>query len=144
MTEEQAVTVTQADLLPCPFCGGEARYKPDHTTEQAHEVSCSHCCFSISEFHHENCVKLWNTRLAQPAPQIGDGWLEIASNPPPHNTQILLAHIDNLGRKIVEAEKFSTGERLPSGRSNYSQHAWATHWMPLPAFTPSEQAKDMS
>lgn len=50
----------------------------------------------------------------------------------PHDEVVLLYWRDWSGVEYMEATRFSTGERLPNGFSNYSQHGWATHWMPLP------------
>lgn len=54
------------ELLPCPFCGGEARHFVDHTTEQCDEILCQSCCAVLSDFHLDGpqgaCVAAWNTR----------------------------------------------------------------------------------
>lgn len=53
----------QMQLLGCPFCGGEAEHKFDHTTEESHYVQCPRCCFSISRFYHDDdYLSIWNTR----------------------------------------------------------------------------------
>lgn len=65
---------------------------------------------------------------------IKQEWLPIEEdNPPPHKETLLLFHVDFMGREIYETAPFSTGERLPNGFSNYSQNAYATHYMRLPA-----------
>lgn len=55
-------TVEQVELLPCPFCGGPAKFVPDHTVERCDEVRCQSCCFEISGFHHHDPKAAWNTR----------------------------------------------------------------------------------
>ena len=65
-------------------------------------------------------------------------WNDIKSAPPPHNEVVLLYWKDWSGAEYMEATRFSTGERLPSGYSSYSQHSYATHWLPLPP-QPKEQ-----
>jgi len=57
-------------LLPCPFCGGEAKYRADHTTERVDTVSCFRCDFHISDDGDVgSCVAAWNRR-ASPAPVV--------------------------------------------------------------------------
>ena len=58
-------------------------------------------------------------------------WQLISEVPPPHNEVVLLFWRDWRGAEYVEATRYSTGERLPNGYSNYSEHGWATHWMPI-------------
>lgn len=36
-------------LKPCPFCGGEATYRVDHTTEHVDSISCRQCDFYMSD-----------------------------------------------------------------------------------------------
>jgi len=62
-------------------------------------------------------------------------WIEITEESrPPHDTEVLLWSPPTEGQEKgeVEARKFSQGSRNELGISNYSQHAYATHWMPLP------------
>ena len=65
----------------------------------------------------------------------GDGWREITDDErPPHDTPVLLWQPPSMSHPngLIEARPFSTG-RSGKGWSEYSQHSWATHWMPLPA-----------
>lgn len=66
--------MTEETLLPCPFCGGEARIKePDpHMDERFHAaVYCDKCGFDVCGFglHAlggiEYAIKAWNTRSPQ-------------------------------------------------------------------------------
>lgn len=60
--------MTDTKLLPCPFCDGEAFYRPDHTTENVHTVCCVHCDYWISDrCSTADCIEHWNTR---PTPSI--------------------------------------------------------------------------
>lgn len=56
-----------SDLLPCPFCGGEARYyhRPDTTGWSNTEwVSCVGDCGASTCMHEtkEEAIAAWNTR----------------------------------------------------------------------------------
>jgi Lar family restriction alleviation protein len=59
------------ELKPCPFCGGEAVYYIDHTTECCDSVYCQTCGAAVSDFDLEgpqgSCVELWNRRAPDPA-----------------------------------------------------------------------------
>jgi len=62
------------DLKPCPFCGGDARYRPDHTVEAVHSVSCQSCDAHLSEFSIEgDCRIRWNTRPGEERAHVA-GW----------------------------------------------------------------------
>lgn len=61
-TEENAAS---AELKPCPFCGGKAKYTKDHTNEKCDTVWCTKCDCHLSDFnldHQGGCVTAWNTR----------------------------------------------------------------------------------
>ena len=51
----------------------------------------------------------------------------------PHDEVVLLYWKDWSGAEYMETARYSTGKRYENGYSDYSQHSWATHWMPLPA-----------
>lgn len=61
-----------SELLPCPFCGGEAEQYDDHDTGSFNEgMSCIQCtrCQASSAMHgdrKENLVSSWNTRATPP------------------------------------------------------------------------------
>ncbi len=72
---------------------------------------------------------------SEPAEKAGVvGWRDIENDPPPHDVPVLLWSPPSLGwpNGQIEARPFSTGRSGP-GWSEYSQHSWATKWMPLPA-----------
>lgn len=51
------------ELLPCPFCGGEAEHGLDHTVEENHYIMCTRCCFDIGRFQHgDEYINVWNAR----------------------------------------------------------------------------------
>lgn len=52
-------------LLPCPFCGGEARYQADHTTECRDSVWCGTCDYGMFDPDEQGSViAAWNRRAA--------------------------------------------------------------------------------
>ncbi len=65
---EEPMMEAGTELLPCPFCGGEARYIADHTLEKNDTIVCPKCICEISAFHHgDEFVSAWNTRV-KPTP----------------------------------------------------------------------------
>lgn len=76
-------TDIQPELLPCPFCGGEAKR---FTIEEEGDnfggdvIACTGMCGASShvEFgRKENLVSLWNTRLTSTTPTLGDVVMEV-------------------------------------------------------------------
>lgn len=64
-------TQPAAALMPCPFCGGEARlltFKSMLGT--VHEVSCVNCGDEVRKQSHEleETIAQWNRRASQPPP----------------------------------------------------------------------------
>lgn len=60
-------------LLPCPFCGGEARYQADHTTERRDSVWCGACDYGMFDPEEQrSVVAAWNRRAALPARGVGE------------------------------------------------------------------------
>ncbi|MCP4493269.1 MAG: hypothetical protein GY820_39095 [Gammaproteobacteria bacterium] len=63
------------DLLPCPFCGGEAELSCD---ENDHYVCCKDCCSMGEQYywkdkdHDKRAIKAWNTRTTQPQGEPND------------------------------------------------------------------------
>lgn len=74
-----------------------------------------------------------NARLQAKLDKAAGGWLDIATNPPPANTPVLLCwYYGHWEAWQYEAACYETGERI-GGYSNVSYHGSATHWQPLPA-----------
>ena len=70
--------MTKTNLLPCPFCGGEANYHmsisrhPEH--DYWHGVFCLTCPACIDNFDTEvEAIEAWNTR-AERTCHKGSGW----------------------------------------------------------------------
>lgn len=58
-------------LAPCPFCGGEARYQADHTTEYRDSVWCGNCDYGMFDPDEQgSVVAAWNRRTI-PARGVG-------------------------------------------------------------------------
>ena len=78
------------------------------------------------------------------APPV-EGWRPIGEDhpAPPHDQPVLLYSPPSTGLPAgkIEARPFSTGRSGP-GWSEYSQHSWATHWMPLPTPPDSQGGED--
>ena len=55
-------------LLPCPFCGGEARHLPGKSGYWIERVICDVCHFHLLETGSHTAVERWNRRTPQPAP----------------------------------------------------------------------------
>ncbi|ABO54162.1 Lar family restriction alleviation protein [Burkholderia vietnamiensis] len=71
MTTENSRADALTDLLPCPFCGGEANhiqgFKP---LDDAHFIDCATCGVSSKVFDtKETAFAAWNLRAASPASQ---------------------------------------------------------------------------
>ena len=58
------------DLLPCPFCGGQAEVGHDDHVKELYCVFCSRCLVRIYHNCESGAVDLWNRR--QPAPKVTD------------------------------------------------------------------------
>lgn len=74
MTETKTVPI-EPDLLPCPFCGGDARLISDGGSGIGSTVACNHCHICGHDYDKSNssgldfdtaAVKAWNTRAAPP------------------------------------------------------------------------------
>ena len=58
--------MSEIKLLPCPFCGGEARMQdePIEKGEFLYSVLCENDCVTQGIYHNtaESAIKAWNTR----------------------------------------------------------------------------------
>lgn len=59
---------SDAKLLPCPFCGGDADIFYDHTVEENHAYGCRACGFWFDTFNSDDPIVAWNRRTPHPAP----------------------------------------------------------------------------
>ena len=63
MTDTANAPERDDELLPCPFCGGEAWYNIDHTTELCNSVWCRACDFGVFDPNGTgSSVAAWNRR----------------------------------------------------------------------------------
>lgn len=56
-------TVVSVELLPCPFCGGEAM---EIERYGFHEVCCLPCTAAVQAKTEAEAIAAWNTRPSQP------------------------------------------------------------------------------
>jgi len=63
------------NLLPCPFCGGEAQLQErmdedlwSHNIVEWSNVKCSHCDCEMDDWpsHYRDAINAWNTRAEDP------------------------------------------------------------------------------
>ena len=50
------------ELLPCPFCGGEATTEHDATVEENHAYGCRRCGLWFDTFNSDDAITAWNRR----------------------------------------------------------------------------------
>ena len=61
--------MSNAELKPCPFCGGQAelqaeKIESEFTIETYYRVSCAECLCSMGEYVYANhAVEAWNRRV---------------------------------------------------------------------------------
>lgn len=99
---------------------------PPDALEQIKRLEASGKLMKQIELYH-NGIDLLSWLLPLARAQL-EGWRPIETNPPPHATDVLLWSPDG----TIEARAFSSGKR-GDGWSSYSEHAFATHWQPLPS-----------
>lgn len=100
---------TENELLPCPFCGGEAERIDIEDGENA-GGSCVHCtqcdaCSNVEFEFKENFVSNWNRRVAAPKSEP-DAWLPI-STARKDGTSYLLKFRGNLQAIRIDLERWN-------------------------------------
>jgi Lar family restriction alleviation protein len=97
----QSTTMSNTEqLLPCPFCGGEAVYFPQEYPDKTfHAVKCKNC-YIVWEGHPTKsaAIEKWNTRAALSPPQAVDekGIREAAEELYPFNNANDRHHLENV------------------------------------------------
>ena len=144
---------TTPELLPCPFCNGEAciNSEPNRVWRR---VQCTGCETEQVDSHSlEEAVALWNTRAALAAP--ASPWLPISSAP--KHTEVLVWREDSgpfIAQLSTPEGVFATDVLEKMGDSFgddfeewYSEaYGWQegsekpTHWQQLPP-GPAEQGE---
>lgn len=70
--------MSEIKLLPCPFCGGEAKVIENNCYTDIHSVMCKNC-FSESDRYHtqDEAIEAWNTRkpMQEVDPVVHGRWL---------------------------------------------------------------------
>lgn len=76
----------QKALLPCPFCGSEARFEP-HEWDAAWQVICNdpkECDACVTGPTQAEAARIWNTRALQAQPAeggVGEGFVLVPVEP---------------------------------------------------------------
>ncbi len=115
------------ELLPCPFCGGEAKY---HGSEDMVRIECKACGANPSGWwdETEDAVKEWNQR----AP----GWIGVENELPKDRVLCVAGEALMIGEIIPQ----KTPDRGYWARSEGEYLHGVTHWMKLPPLPNSEVA----
>lgn len=138
------MSANEVKLLPCPFCGSEAKQATECENGKGW-VFCSNCgaCSRIAQ-HIDHAIAYWNNRTL-PAP-VSEGWADI-STAPRDGTSILVVggtyYSDGGGagsdfdfelKEPTISNWFRDGWHIGYGEA-YNDEKWAepTHWRPLPA-----------
>ena len=134
------MTTLQERLLPCPFCGGEARISSNPSTY----ATCTKCgCDGPwnDDGNEAEAIAAWNTRAALLAAQAPGKWRPIESAP--KDGTILLAWrffpvaIKWTGDATYPWEAVHLNDADPAlgmiANGFMEGDASLTHWMPLPS-----------
>lgn len=102
---------TPTELLPCPFCGGEAEpYEADHYNS----VTCRACVFHLGSSKPGIAAKLWNRRVSgsqsqgseattrAPVPEPAPAELFTCPDCESHYFGTFGAHLDDRSKWIVQ------------------------------------------
>jgi len=128
-----------SDLLPCPFCGGEAQ--DNSYIRDGRAVSCQSCTARIVAFNpdaNKMAIKAWNTRIPQ--------WQDISTAPKDGTEIDILLNGD--GRARIPNVKWGDDGVNQTWIDSYDNpviHSGdpmneITHWMPYPQ-PPQESQK---
>lgn len=100
MTDQ--VTISR-ELLPCPFCGGEAKRLEleDGVNFGGSVIACCKCdaCTRVYFGEKEGLVQSWNTRSALAAP-AQDGWIPVSERLPEGTVLAYYTNSHGKGRRI--------------------------------------------
>lgn len=125
-----------SELLPCPFCGGEAYLRDDNAIiEPSFWCDCGSCdCGTPSFDKPEYAIKAWNTRQSSEWVRIYYG--RELGNLPTHDQEVLFKCGDSChaGIFINDYDGFSdTGDfGFFDNRDNFYEADSVSCWMPLP------------
>ena len=64
MSKGEARMTEQPKLKPCPFCGGEAIWKPMFVQNENRVIGCSKCVAEMNCLTHKQAIQAWNRRAA--------------------------------------------------------------------------------
>lgn len=112
------------ELLPCPFCGGEAEILEAIVEFIYKEIGiyaiCKKCRASTQYYKtKEEALTAWNRRA--------DGWIPVSERLPEEYTMVLVWEGDYAFRA-----EHAEGKWYEATNEPISEHVNITHWMPLP------------
>lgn len=119
------------ELLPCPFCGGEAeRFECEETDNRGGDViGCKHCQASTRVFfgRKEGLLEAWNTRAAEGGSRMTEKWKPIETAPITGEWLLLYEVKKRSGSVFIGRVVDGEWHTWPG-----TEPGWPTHWMPLP------------
>ena len=120
--------MTDTDLKPCPFCGGEAQLIK--LTDIDVKVSCisnsGWCDAEVQREDADTCIEAWNTRT--------HGWQPIETAPKDGTGFIAYSPTHGIKTPVSWNKDY---RRFDKNGYSSLKNDW-THWMPLPN-PPEEQ-----
>ena len=99
-----------SELLPCPFCGGEAEFNTYKTTCSVDCPKCRIGTYQVSLDDYKSAVEAWNTRYERTCHDVGAmfkslwecsecGW-ECCDT---YSCESAFSYCPNCGAKVVDA-----------------------------------------
>ena len=110
--------MTKPDLLPCPFCGGEATREELQRVENYvyYTYGCSECDICLETEQD------WNTRAS--------GWVRVEDGELPYRRKVLVAYEWKPGHHIIDVGEWHDVYKWWVVNSDRCETV--THWQPLP------------
>ena len=113
-------------LLPCPFCGSEAKLKGGPMSQENYSIWCKNLHHLDGGMDEQKLIDTWNTRHSDKS-ELGS-WISVKDELPKPIERVLA--FDNGGLGVLSAIWSSNGNWYLEG--DLDVNANVTHWMPLP------------
>lgn len=129
--------MSDIDVLPCPFCEGDAAPLDENDHTYCTNVSCgSGAYLHVDAWNNRPAIGAYQ-RIAELESELG-GWVGIDDDPPKDGTKIdLWVKFEKGGwRRVPDAYWNSAIGDWQLGQHNaadYAVHPVISHWMPLPS-----------